>query len=193
MIATSRKQNKGFALLLTLVVISIILSVGLSLLDITLKQLVLSGTNRDSEVAFHAAQAGVECAEYWIRNDDTNASGHFISEQNAGPNNAYVLPSCMTSNLAGVYTDLGSYVHQSSYSLTWGPDADQCTEIDLFVLDAISAGSDVTYNFIPAYGYRDITCESGRICRVVFSRGYNRACNDINNLRSIQREIVREL
>ena len=37
MIENTLKNSRGFALLLTLVVVSVVLSVGLSLLDITLK------------------------------------------------------------------------------------------------------------------------------------------------------------
>ena len=54
-------KNKGFTLLLSLLVISVILSVGLGVSNIMIKELKLSGLGRESQVAFYAADAGVEC------------------------------------------------------------------------------------------------------------------------------------
>ncbi len=57
---TNAKVSAGFALLLTMIVVAVTLAVGLSLLNITLKQFTLSSTSRDSEIAFHAADSGLE-------------------------------------------------------------------------------------------------------------------------------------
>ncbi len=58
-------RRGGYALMLSIVVSSVVLSIGLSLLNIVQKELILSGTGRDSQFAFYAADAGLECVLYW--------------------------------------------------------------------------------------------------------------------------------
>ena len=58
-------EQKGFTLLLSLLVISIILSVSFGVFDVMTKELKLSGIGRESQISFYAADAGVECAYYW--------------------------------------------------------------------------------------------------------------------------------
>src|SRR3989344_3339343 len=59
------KPESGYALMLSIVVSSIVLSIGLSLFNIVQKELILSATGRDSQFAFYSADGGVECAMYW--------------------------------------------------------------------------------------------------------------------------------
>lgn len=59
------QMKRGFVLLYAVLVASIALSIGLSLYAITLKELIISSSSRDSQFAFYAADAGTECALYW--------------------------------------------------------------------------------------------------------------------------------
>lgn len=61
---TSLREG-GFTLLLSLVVVSIVLSVGLGVFDIVFRELIFSGMSRESQKAFYAADTGAECALYW--------------------------------------------------------------------------------------------------------------------------------
>jgi Tfp pilus assembly protein PilX len=61
------KQRKGFTLLFATLIVSLILTIGLSILSILLKESILVSTIRDSEFAFYAADSGGECALYWDR------------------------------------------------------------------------------------------------------------------------------
>jgi len=63
-----RSNNSGFVLLYALLVASIIAIGGALLSDIIVKQIILSGVGRDSQIAYYAASAGEECARYWKRN-----------------------------------------------------------------------------------------------------------------------------
>ena len=54
---------------MSLIVVSVVISIGLVVLDLTLKQLRLSTNSKDSETAFHATNAAMECARYW-RNEE---------------------------------------------------------------------------------------------------------------------------
>jgi type II secretory pathway pseudopilin PulG len=60
-----QQKNNGFTLLFAVLVSTLILAVGASIISIALKQLTLSGSARDSHFAFYAANSGVECAFYW--------------------------------------------------------------------------------------------------------------------------------
>jgi hypothetical protein len=42
-----------------------VLAVGASIINIALKQVILSGAGRESQFAFYAANTGLECALYW--------------------------------------------------------------------------------------------------------------------------------
>lgn len=60
-----QKREKGFILLLSVIIAGILLSVGLAIFNITVKEILLSSSGRDSQFAFYAADSGVECALYW--------------------------------------------------------------------------------------------------------------------------------
>lgn len=57
--------QRGFTLLIAVVLTSVLLSVGFALLDIAYKQTVLSSTARSSQGAFYSADSAMECALYW--------------------------------------------------------------------------------------------------------------------------------
>ncbi len=58
-------SSGGFALLYTVVIISLLLTIAISISDTSLKQGVLSGLAKDSQIAFYQADAGAECALYY--------------------------------------------------------------------------------------------------------------------------------
>ncbi len=61
---TKNNKEKGFTILFAVVVSSLVLAIGLSIAHITLKQVILSSTGRESQIAFYAADSGAECALY---------------------------------------------------------------------------------------------------------------------------------
>jgi len=74
------KKNKeaGFVILFTVLIVSVILSISLGVFNITIKELNISSSSRDSRFAFFASDTGVECATYWdIKGDkfSTSTSG----------------------------------------------------------------------------------------------------------------------
>lgn len=58
-------RQKGFAMLFAVLVSSVLLSIGLSIFNLTVKELVLSSSGRESQFSFYAADTGAECAMYW--------------------------------------------------------------------------------------------------------------------------------
>ncbi len=56
--------NQGYAILFTIIIISAILAMGAGMSNAILKQLLLSSTARESQLAFYQADTAVECAIY---------------------------------------------------------------------------------------------------------------------------------
>lgn len=56
---------RGFTLLIAVILTSVLLAIGLALLDVAYKQVVLASTVKQSETAFYSADAALECALYW--------------------------------------------------------------------------------------------------------------------------------
>lgn len=74
------QNKKGFALLMAIVLTSTLLLITYALSNITLKALNLSYAGKNSELAFYAADTGVECAQYWdIRNGEANQGAFYTT------------------------------------------------------------------------------------------------------------------
>lgn len=72
------KQNKkGFVILYAVIISTVVLIVGVSLMNIMTKQLVLSSISRSAKVSYYAAQAGRDCAEFWKENQAMGGDNHF--------------------------------------------------------------------------------------------------------------------
>lgn len=56
---------RGFTLLIAIILTSVLLAVGLSLIDTAYKQLILASTAKQSEIAFYLADSALECALYY--------------------------------------------------------------------------------------------------------------------------------
>ena len=69
------KQNKkyaerGFTLLLAVLVSSVLIALGSAIYDIVSKEIILSSAGRESQFSFYAADTGIECGLYHdLKND----------------------------------------------------------------------------------------------------------------------------
>lgn len=79
---TLNKKNKkyqntrgGFVILYAVLLSTIVLTIGLSLLGILVQQVSLSGTGRESSTSFYVADSGMECALFWDLSADAFMSG----------------------------------------------------------------------------------------------------------------------
>lgn len=61
----NKNLQKGFTILVAVVTAGILLIIAMSIGGIALKEQVLSIANKDSQIAFYAADTGMECAMYW--------------------------------------------------------------------------------------------------------------------------------
>ena len=58
-------QTKGFVILFTVLIASIILAITLGIASISYREVLLSGTAKDAQYSFFSADTGAECALYW--------------------------------------------------------------------------------------------------------------------------------
>lgn len=66
----STYAHKGFAMLFTVLLVSLILTIAMGISNLTLRQTILSNLAKDSGIAFYQADAAVECGLYqeWLGN-----------------------------------------------------------------------------------------------------------------------------
>jgi Tfp pilus assembly protein PilX len=97
-IKITKKEDRGFALLFSVLIASLLLTIGLSIFSIALKELAISTATRQSIHAFYAADSGREYARY----QDLKTTNLFTynNEANWSPD-----PVTITSIQGGV--DLG--------------------------------------------------------------------------------------
>jgi len=182
-------QNRGFALLLALIISSVVLAIGVSILQISVNQLNLSTTARESEFAFQAAHAGIDCSWYWrVHEADlfTSLGGQLPSVVCFGET-SIASPAKET-----LYSGSDGHINHFMYTFEWG-DPLRCTASDIYVMNA--ENDDLTLNFdntgVGEDGVKE--CNEGDVCTVIVSRGYNRGCDDLSgNIFTVQREIVAE-
>ncbi len=65
MIRIYKKNNRGFALLFAVFTASILMLIGVSIFSVSLRELAISQSSKDSQLAFYAADSARECALYW--------------------------------------------------------------------------------------------------------------------------------
>jgi hypothetical protein len=193
-------QTSGFALLMTLIVVGAVISIGLSLLELTIKQLRLSTSEKDSESAFHAANAGAECLRYWRLASSTDFEmGNTSGSSSTVPMNCFGVGVQRPD-----FTDRGGgsediYQYDVQFSWTSG-GANRCSKIRFITLSSDpSALSDVVLNsvqtYIPSYPNSTKSCPPGGRCTIVSVQGYNQSCTIVSagSIGTVQREVLLEL
>ena len=180
----TQKNEKGFALLLAVIVSSVVMSVGLSMLNITLKQLSLGSNTRGSEIAFQVANAGMECLQYNYNtlindSDFTTSDGQSVSFSCFGDTD--IVSDAQSGD---------SEIQQFNPEFDWntaGASSDYCVEFEVHVINA--TGGAVSQSF-PDRGITE-NCALGDICTAAFSRGHNKDCSAIGNgVTAVQRELT---
>jgi hypothetical protein len=108
-------KQSGFAMLFTVLIVSLILTIAVSISNLTLRQAVLSNLAKDSQAAFSQADAAVECGMY----EDTYM-GRFPVGTTVGSGTSADAPGTLACGSATLslspsrsYTDYLVYVFQN--------------------------------------------------------------------------------
>jgi hypothetical protein len=74
----TNNKNKGVAILFAVLVTVMLVSIGISIVSIGLRQTVLSSTGRESQIAFYVANTALECARFWDLNPPGGGENGFV-------------------------------------------------------------------------------------------------------------------
>src|ERR1035437_1427416 len=81
----TKNKDSGFALLLAVITTSILLLVSFVVADLALKELILTSTGQQSQIAFYTADSGIECALYWdLKNPNNPSTSAFATSTPSG-------------------------------------------------------------------------------------------------------------
>ena len=180
------ERERGIALLVTLLLITVLLGVGASILNITLRQYQFANIGLASEIAFQAANAGIECLLYHDYIDrDPLTPNSLESKFDIGQTRPSI--RCMGQNDqvggGGAITN-GAPVR---YRFSWGSPG-LCTDVTIYKFYDVSDPVDMT-DVLRKPG----TCAAGVQCTVIRSYGYNVSCPSGGGSfpsRSVEREFV---
>lgn len=174
--------KKGFTIFVAVVVSGLLLLVVLSISNIALKETILSGAGRESELAFYAADSGVECALFWDwRNPGNTAFMSPVQQIDCGVDVTYALPN--TGGVGYVQSEYPSFDPGDPQSL----NKPLCSSV-------VSGSRPMVSNFT-------IDFENGTCAQVRVEKCYNgavletsiesqgRSSCDITNLRRFERGI----
>lgn len=186
--------ESGFALLLSIIISSVVLSIGLTLLSVTIKQLNLTTTGRESEIAFHMANLGLECGQYWQQE-------HILLYANP---NAIIIPTTDTDtlkiNCAGnieqpTNTLISETIqggdgtlHTAEYSFDVNVNGEsRYVHMTTYVI-VNTSNNDINY----LTGRVRTECEAMQTCTVIVSQGYNRSQAEVQakSIFTVQRELT---
>ncbi len=193
----NNQNNQGFALLMTLLVVGVVVTITLTVIELTIRQLNLAVTAKDSEIAFYATNAGLECARYVRR----VASSSF--EKSGTPLNSISFECFNTTqdldltSYGGLTTNGNGVIRRYKGMVTWGAN-DRCSVIDVLVMlvpDTEVTNLEITnlntlFKGYPAGNIK--SCSPGALCTVAAVTGFNRSCANINITGTVRREILLE-
>jgi type II secretory pathway pseudopilin PulG len=187
---TIHSHQSGFTLLFAVLVSTLVVSISATIISIALRQTILSGTSRDSQYAFYAANTALDCAQY-------------LDTKSLSVPNTFVFPAPGTPELA-IPADNSSLVNEIACSgvkiITGEGNKDQPwnqaigTGITTFKIKIINRAGSAIPN-LPAYNYcADVTVTktfdttNGVVITRIEVRGYN-TCDE-NNTRRVERSVI---
>lgn len=107
------RNQKGMTMFIAVVVMSILMLISLTVMNITIKSSLFANIGRESQFAFYAADAGLECALYW---DSKFDPGKFNSVTSGSPINCGNASISNGSNISGT-TTATTQIGASSFSV----------------------------------------------------------------------------
>ena len=142
-----------------------LLAIGVSIFNLTVKELALSASGRESQFSFYAADTGAECALYWdFKGTDIFAT----STDNRNPNPA--TPDCVDSKTGGVVTP--QYITDNNYVISARTLTGATTQFSLTIPNIDAQGSSAPYCSIVTVT-KAYNSSTGAIETTIDSRGYN--------------------
>ena len=193
-------RQRGFALLMSLLIIGVVISVTMAIVELSLKQLELSVSSRDSEIAFAAANAGMECAKLIRRSASTTIESGANTTFDCFETISSVGNTGSTIHIQSGGSNGSVYRYQPA--IDWS-GSDRCSDIDMVTMVVNSdaggplviggGGNNSLKKVFSGYPNDTKTCEPGGNCTIVSVKGYSAKCAEKANSGTLMREILLEL
>lgn len=124
-------KHEGFVILFTILIAAIIMVIGLGMYSIASRETALSGTAREAQYAFYAADAGIECALYAQSLDNSGGNPLIIDGASSEIFSCGTLPVTRVGGSGGI-TD--PYV----YRVMVDPVKRSCAQVNIFNVGTIT-------------------------------------------------------
>jgi hypothetical protein len=147
------KPSRGFALLIAVIFMSVMLSLGLALSSLGYKQQLLASTAIESQYAFYAADAGMECALYADQQLD---SFDYASSTSSVPNTITCDGNVSTNKLHSYSTGRSGLLY----------------DVERLDLDTVN-GATTHCADVTVYKHSDLSTQ-------IFSQGYDVPCSMVS-------------
>jgi hypothetical protein len=182
------QRKEGVTLLVALLLVGVLLGISTSLLNVTLKQYQLAGIAYSSEIAFQAANAGMECALY--HDFPKTGTSTFAVPGNGNEQPAQPTLTCMNSMTTSVvglnnspYTGDGDGLsvngEEQYFQFNWGTSPGVCVDVSVYKYYSTSANVTRWVHGVDLGNGDD--CPAHSECTIVQSRGYNVPCAEISS------------
>jgi hypothetical protein len=117
------KSTTGFAMLFAVLISSFLIMIGISIFSISLKEVMISTSIRDSQTAFYAADSAGECALYWdIKGGGITSAFPSCVDEGCGPPNSPSTTTTPTITCNGIQKQLSFVKNSLTYSYSYSGD-----------------------------------------------------------------------
>src|SRR3989344_3385179 len=183
------RARRGFTLYYAVLIGSVLLLIGASLLNLSLKEFLLSAAVRESEYAFFAADSGIECALRWDLKELFNNQPIFQIYNNTGgasaPLYVFYVPA---SNKDEVECNCASPI---AISVTASSLSGATTDFSYNVGASGQSQYCVRVQVIKEIKEEPLSSGNYEVWTTINSRGYNFACSDTSvNTRKVERALT---
>ncbi len=171
--SASKPKNSGFALFYAVLLSSVVLTVSLSLFNITYRQLVISSTVNDSQTALYIADSVRSCV---LHARKENTQPFLQAGSNIEVNCLGVIVNVDSTENLGVVTTDGDFVRA---------EFDDGQAVRCFEFKTTYHCGPLDNSFCS--GVSSDTSRQGKL--EITASGYSRACSELDHPRNVQRTI----
>jgi len=166
-------KNRGMTLFIAVTIMGILLFISFAVVNITIKANLFATSGRDSQYAFYAADAGLECALYW----DSKYDAFSTSSHPLLPDNTVY---CAGSGVAG--TGQALYGTTTLGRIGLGGDTNPTSVFSFLMTPSVTSSACSVVTVYKYYSGSPLVLKT-----YIKSRGYN-TC-DMTNSRRMERGV----
>jgi Tfp pilus assembly protein PilX len=152
------KKNKGFTVLFAVIVSALVLAIGISIANITLKQIRISSLGRESQIAFYGADSGAECVMYYDLVGDI-----FATSSNSNPTDTTI--NCFGETVEVLFEPSDAFSDRATSTIVInnsGAEANLCATVEIGKYDT-NGDTYTDKTIILSRGYNVCTGDSTRL------------------------------